>query len=211
MRITKFGHSCALVEEAGTRLLLDPGNLSSGFEDLTGLSAVLITHQHPDHLDVDSVRRLRAANPDAPIVADEGSAEKLEAAGLLPRTVHDGDELTIGGTAVRVAGRDHAVIHPEIPIVPNVGYLIADRFFYPGDAFTDPGVPVDVLGLPTGAPWLKIEESIEYLRRIRPQVAIPLHDGILSVPAVYYAHYERFGNQQHTTFRALTSNTPTDV
>lgn len=211
MRITKYGHSCALLEEAGARLLLDPGVFATGLEDVTGLTAILVTHQHPDHLDVDNVRRLRTANPAAELLADEGSAEQLESAGLSPRAVHDGDELTLGGVRVRVAGRDHAVIHPEIPIIPNVGYLVADRFFYPGDAFTDPGVPVDVLGLPTAAPWMKISESIEYLRRVRPQLAVPLHDGILSAPQIYYAHYERFGGQQQTEFRTFQPAVPLEV
>jgi hypothetical protein len=53
--------------------------------------------------------------------------------------VHDGQELDLGGVGVRVAGRDHAVIHPDIPVVPNVGYLVGGRLFHPGDAFTPPG------------------------------------------------------------------------
>ena len=72
MRITRYGHSCVLVEDGAGRVLLDPGMFSSGFEDLRGLTAVLITHQHPDHLDVERVTRLMEANPDAILVTDEG-------------------------------------------------------------------------------------------------------------------------------------------
>jgi L-ascorbate metabolism protein UlaG (beta-lactamase superfamily) len=83
------------------------------------------------------------------------------------------------------------VIHPDIPIVPNVGYLVSGRFFHPGDALTVPDVPVDVLGLPTAAPWLKIAEAVDYLRAVAPRVAIPIHQAALAMPDIYYGHFAR--------------------
>ena len=130
MRLTKYGHSCLLVEEGPARLLLDPGTLSGGFEELEGLTAVLVTHQHADHLDLQRLRTLLDRNPGARVLCDEGSAEQLAAAGAVVEVVHDGEELDVGGVAVRVSGRDHAVIHPDIPVVPNVGYLVGGRLFH---------------------------------------------------------------------------------
>jgi L-ascorbate metabolism protein UlaG (beta-lactamase superfamily) len=143
MRLTKYGHSCLLVEEGPARLLLDPGTLSGGFEELEGLTAVLVTHQHADHLDLQRLRTLLDRNPGARVLCDEDSAEQLAAAGAA-------EELDVGGVAVRVSGRDHAVIHPDIPVVPNVGYLVGGRLFHPGDAFTPPGRPVEVLAVRPG-------------------------------------------------------------
>ncbi|HEV3497348.1 MAG TPA: MBL fold metallo-hydrolase, partial [Actinomycetes bacterium] len=176
MRLTKLGHSCLLVEEGGARLLLDPGNLSSGFEALEGLTAVLFTHQHADHLDQRRLRGLLDRNPRARVISDPGSAEPLGQAGVEAEVVADGQELDLGGVGVRVAGRDHAVVHPDIPVVPNVGYLVGGRLFHPGDAFTHPGQQVEVLAVPAAAPWLKVSEPIEYLRAVRPRVAVPVHD-----------------------------------
>ena len=139
MRLTKFGHSCLLVEEGGARVLLDPGSFSEGFEELDGLTAVCLTHQHGDHLDAERLRRVLDRNPGVRVVSDEGSAPALGEAGADVEVVHDGDELDLGGLGVAVAGRDHAVIHPDIPVVPNVGYLVGGRLFHPGDAFTLPG------------------------------------------------------------------------
>jgi len=109
--------------------------------------------------------------------------------------VADGEELDVGGVGVRVAGRDHAVIHPDIPVVPNVGYLVGGRLFHPGDAFTPPGQPVEVLAVPAGAPWLKVSEPIDYLRAVRPKVAVPVHDQVLSAAgrSIHYRQLEQLG------------------
>jgi len=81
MRLTKYGHSCLLVEEGPARMLLDPGTLSGGFEELEGLTAVLVTHQHADHLDLERLRRLLDRNPGVRVVCDQGSAAPLGEAG----------------------------------------------------------------------------------------------------------------------------------
>jgi L-ascorbate metabolism protein UlaG (beta-lactamase superfamily) len=210
MRLTKFGHSCLLVEEGQARMLLDPGVLSGGFEGLEGLTALLFTHQHADHLDPGRLRGLLDRNPGVRVVSDEGSAKPLGEAGADVEVVHDGDELDLGGVSVGVAGRDHAVIHPDIPLIPNVGYLVGGRLFHPGDAFTQPGQAVEVLAVPAGAPWLKGSESIDYLRAVRPQVAVPVHEKVLSAAGVslYYGLLEQLGA---TTLRVLDDGKPVDL
>ncbi len=186
MRLTRYGHSCLLVEDGDARLLLDPGVFSRGFEDLRGLTALLVTHQHPDHLDTDRLAALLEANPQARLHCDEGSAGQL---GDLPHmVVRDGDVLDLG-TPVEVIGSRHAVIHPDIPGIPNVGYLIGERFFTPGDALTVPEPEVEVLGLPTAAPWLKLSEAVELLRTVRPRLAFPVHDAVLATPEIWYRHF----------------------
>jgi L-ascorbate metabolism protein UlaG (beta-lactamase superfamily) len=213
MRLTKFGHSCLLVEEGQARLLLDPGSFSEGFERLQGLTAVCFTHQHPDHLDQERLRGLLDGNPGMRVVSDEGSAEPLGAAGAEVEVVHDGDELEIGGVGVRVAGRRHAVVHPDLPVIPNVGYLVGGQLFHPGDAFTVPGEPVEVLAVPAAAPWLKLAESVDYLRQVRPQVAVPVHDKILSSYGIplYHRQLEQLGGTGGTAFRVLDDGRPVEL
>jgi L-ascorbate metabolism protein UlaG (beta-lactamase superfamily) len=213
MRLTKLGHSCLLVEEGGARLLLDPGNLSQGFEELEGLTAVLFTHQHADHLDQQRLRGLLDRNPGVRVISDPGSAEPLGQAGVEAEVVADGQELDAGGVGIRVAGRDHAVIHPDIPVVPNVGYLVGGRLFHPGDAFTQPGQPVEVLAVPAGAPWLKLSEPIDYLRAVRPRVAVPVHDQVLSGPgrSIHYRQLEQLGAREGTTLRSLDDGAPVEL
>jgi L-ascorbate metabolism protein UlaG (beta-lactamase superfamily) len=202
MQLTHFGHSCLLAafpaqNGPATTLLFDPGTFSHGFEGVTGLSAILITHQHPDHVDRSRLPALVDANPDAALYADPQTAAQL---GDPWRPVRPGDELTINGVKVRGTGGVHAVIHPEIPVINNISYLIGDsehpaRLMHPGDALFIPAEPVDVLALPAAAPWLKISEAVEYLRAVNPLRAIPIHQGILNPAAVglYYQRYEEMG------------------
>ncbi len=187
MQIVHFGHSCVLAEIDSARLLIDPGGFSSGFEELSGLDAVLITHAHPDHLDTDRLPALLAANPGAELVVDPGSAEML--GDVAHRTVRPGEQLEIAGAAVEVIGGDHAVIHPDIPVIPNNGYLLDGSVLHPGDSFTPPGRQLDVLLLPTGAPWLKLSEAVDYLRAVEPAVAVPIHQAVLAMPEMYYGHF----------------------
>jgi L-ascorbate metabolism protein UlaG (beta-lactamase superfamily) len=188
MLLTKFEHACVLVEDGDARILIDPGTYSHGFEDLTDLTGLLITHQHADHVDVDRLRPLVARNPNAAVHADEATAEILAEQRIATSTVRAGDHFD-AGTEVSVYGVHHARIHEDIPLVPNVGYLVGGRFFHPGDAFTVPDVPVDVLALPTAAPWLKLSESIDYVRTVAPRVAVPIHEAIHAMPDMAYQHF----------------------
>ena len=205
MRLTKYGHSCLLVEEGPARLLLDPGTLSGGFEELEGLTAVLVTHQHADHLDLQRLRTLLDRNPGVRVVSDQGSAEALGEAGADVEVVHDGDELALGGLALRVVGRDHAAVHPEVPVIPNVGYLVGGRLFHPGDALTMPAVPA-------GAPWLKLAEAVDYLRKVGPRVALPVHEKLLSEAGIG-AHYRLLGQLRGpgTAFEVLDDGRPVEL
>jgi L-ascorbate metabolism protein UlaG (beta-lactamase superfamily) len=191
MWLRKFGHACLLVEWGEVRVLLDPGTFAKGFEGLTGLTAVLVTHQHADHLDLDRVDDLFGRNPDALLYADAASAATLADRGLPAKAVRGGDDLSVAGLDVRVLGEDHAVVHPDVPTIPNVGYLLADRLLHPGDALIVPSEPVQVLALPTAAPWLKSAESVDYLRAVSPPIAVPIHEAVLSDPHHYYGLLRR--------------------
>jgi L-ascorbate metabolism protein UlaG (beta-lactamase superfamily) len=131
------------------------------------------------------------------VVSDEGSAGALGEAGADVEVVHDGDELNLGGLALAVRGRDHAAVHPDVPVVPNVGYLVGGRLFHPGDSLTEPGEPVELLAVPAGAPWLKLADAVDYLRRVGPRVAFPVHEKVLSEAGIrsHYRQLEELGGQ----------------
>lgn len=201
MRIRKLGHSCVVIEAGPARLLVDPGVFTPGFEETSGLTGVLVTHAHPDHLDVDRLPALLARNPDATLVVDAGSADLLRERGIDARTASPGDVLDLGAP-VAVTGGEHALIHPDVPRIPNVGYLVDGRLLHPGDALAVPEAPVEALCLPLAAPWSKVAETVDYLRAVAPRVAVPIHDAILAKPEIWLGMLDSLG-PEGTTVRRL--------
>lgn len=211
MRIVHFGHSCVLLETAAERILLDPGTFSTGFEAERELSAVLITHQHFDHLDVERLPGLLKANPDAKLIVDPGSAEAIEKLHLEFEVAKPGDAFEFGGTSVSVVGGEHAVIHADIPVIPNIGYLVDHgAFYHPGDSFFVPEQKVDVLGLPTGAPWLKAGEAVDFLRAVAPRRSVPIHEAVLANPAMHYGLFQNLA-PEGTEVKVLERGVATEV
>jgi L-ascorbate metabolism protein UlaG (beta-lactamase superfamily) len=179
MRITKLEHATLIVEEGGHRLVVDPGSLTTPLVDARGIDAVVITHEHGDHWSPNQLQRILDLNGDVRVFGPAGVAKAAE--GFPVETVSAGDTVEVGPFTLRFFGGQHAVIHPSIPVVDNVGVLINDRLYYPGDSFTIPeGVEVDTLAVPAGAPWLKIAEVIDYVDAVKPKRSFPTHYGVLS-------------------------------
>lgn len=183
MRLTRCGHACVRLEQDGVVIVIDPGSYSDA-RALDGAHAVLVTHEHIDHFAEPVLRAAAEADPALRIWANRSVAEQLDGLGGGRVTVvGDGDTFDIEGIGVEAHGELHAVVHPDLPRVTNVGFLVGEgdaTVFHPGDAFTVPARPVDTLLLPVHGPWSKTGEIIDYAREIKPRSAVSIHDCGLS-------------------------------
>ncbi len=179
MLLTKFGHSCVRLEKDGALLVIDPG-IWSGPDALAGASAVLVTHEHADHLDAEAVRAALSADEGLGLWASESVAAQFAGFGSRVRAVHHGDAFRAAGFDVHVYGTDHALVDRSIPVVPNTGFAVDGKVFHPGDSYTVPQDPVPTLLVPVTAPWLKFSELADYIRAVAPQRGFWIHDALLN-------------------------------
>ena len=194
MRLFKHGHACVRLETDGLVVVLDPGMFTAA-EAVDGATAVLVTHEHPDHWTPDLLRAT-----DAPIFTIEAVAAQIRelAPDVADRVtvVTPGQALDVG-VPVMVVGEKHAVIHPELPHFDNSGYLLTvdgTTVFHPGDSLTVPPVAPDLLMLPVSAPWLKVSECIDYARDVGARRSLAIHDAVYSEAGlgIVDGHLNRF-------------------
>lgn len=219
MRFTKFTHACARVETDGVTLVIDPGKLSEA-DATNGANAVLITHEHFDHLDADKLRAAAAGDPDLLIWTNHAVAAQLaehdELKGRV-RAVAHGDTFTVGpsagGVDVHVYGEKHIVLHPDLEPPANVGFHIGGVAFYPGDAYTVPEEPVHTLLTPTDAPWMRRLDLVEYVRTVAPRAGVSMHDGLLNDNGLALVDQQlaAFGKELSADFRRVPVGGTTEL
>ena len=208
MELTKYGHSCIRIEEGERALAIDPGVFSDVPEALDGATAVLITHEHTDHVDAETIRRAAGRDSRMRIFAPAPVTETLADLGEQVVTVGPGESFEAAGFPVRTFGGQHALIHPTIPVVPNVGYLVEDAVYHPGDALIVPPVPVAVLFAPVHAPWSKTSEVIDFVVAVRAPRAVGIHDALLSEAGrgIVEGHLTRIGAEHGIEYFALAND-----
>ncbi|MEV0286638.1 MBL fold metallo-hydrolase [Kribbella sp. NPDC050820] len=205
MKLTKFAHACVRLEKDGKVLLVDPGTFSedAAFERA---DAVLVTHEHPDHLDIERIAAL-----EVPVYTNAGVAAQLTALGDRVTVVADGQSFEAAGYSVRAYGKDHAIILPELGVpCENVGYLIEDAVYHPGDSFTQPDRQVHTNLVPISGPWFSLPPAVEYARAIKAKQTVGIHDALLS--PIGQGMLKRFiGEVAGTNYRALTPGESIDL
>lgn len=180
MKLTKLEHAALVLEDDGAKLFVDPGSFTTPITDAADTVAVVITHEHADHWTPEQLRRILKDSPDAVIYAPEGVAKA--ASDFEVTVVHAGDSVEAGPFALRFFGGKHAQIHSSIPIVDNIGVIVNESLVYPGDSFASPDLPeIEVLAVPSSAPWLKASEFMDYVLELKPKHSFSTHEMVNSV------------------------------
>lgn len=178
MKVTKQGHACLIFEEQGKKLVLDPGFYTETQDSLTDVVAIVITHAHDDHCYEEQLDRILKSNPEAMVYCPPDVATRL--ANYKTTVMYHGDHFKVEPFTIEAFGDLHAVIHQSIPVIQNRGVLINDKLYYPGDSFTLPDRKIELLAVPTSAPWLKVGEVMDFVEAIDHNQSMPTHNALLS-------------------------------
>ncbi len=198
MQITKFGHSCILLDDGTAKVLFDPGSWSEVPE--ISVDAIIITHVHPDHLSGETIQKLQKVNPQLRIITNGEVVAELAKLQIEAEIVEQGKSTTVQTFQVQAFGNQHAIIHPELPVFQNTGYLINGTILHPGDALLEINQPVHVLLLPVAAPWSKVAETLDYISATRAHTYVPIHDGFLKVPGLFYRMAKQWAEKNNGIF-----------
>ncbi len=207
MQLTKFTHACVRLDDGDRTLVLDPGGFSEVQQALDGADAVLITHEHLDHIEPDQLRAALRADTRLRVWAPSSVTASLGDFAEQVVTVSEGESFDAAGFAVRAFGGQHALIHPAIPMVANLGFLVDESIYHPGDSFTVPDVEVRTLLLPTSAPWSKAAEVIDFAVSVRAPQAFQIHDSLVTdvYANIVEGHLKRISEPFGVTFRHLVA------
>lgn len=186
MKIKKLGHSCLLIEDGEGKLLTDPGNMSTLQNKVTGVTVILISHEHADHLHTESLKQVIANNPNAEIFTNHSVGKILKKEDIRFTLLENRQKKIVSGFLIEGIGEKHAEILPDLPLVQNTGFLINEKLFFPGDSLQNPNRDIDTLALPICAPWLKMSEAIDFAIEVSPARAFPIHDGALKSAGVWH-------------------------
>ncbi len=211
MKLTKYNHACVVIEDKGQQIIIDPGVFVTTLPDISNLVALIITHEHPDHFQLEHINKIVAANPDIELFVAEGIAEQL--GDIDATTAVPGETLHAGSFSFRFFGKQHALFHKTIPRVPNVGVLINETIYYPGDSFDTPDISPKVLLAPTNGPWLKVGDVIDFIDATKPKLCVPTHNALQSELGDSMMEQWLSGvcQKNHTTFKHLPAGESIEV
>lgn len=194
-----------VLEINGKRIMTDPSNSDYGGDSIseTGLSAILITHEHGDHLHIETLKEVLKNNPEAIVISNTSVGKLLTEAGIVFTKVEDGEDYMLYDILIKGFGDKHAQIYEDYGQVQNTGYMI-NEFCYPGDSFNMPPSKVDILALPVLGPWMKMKDAIDYAKELKPRIVFPVHDATLKPFATFiYGIPQHFLSQVGIEFKKL--------
>jgi L-ascorbate metabolism protein UlaG (beta-lactamase superfamily) len=212
MKLTKYEHACLLFEDADKSLLVDPGIFSKSVPELSNVVGIVITHAHPDHFDIERLRSLIKTNPSAQVFTVQSIADEVSDI-CTPQVVTRGMVAKCDPFELNFYGGQHAEIHTSIPVIDNIGVMVNQTVYYPGDSFALPDIGVPVLAVPASAPWMRIGEALNFIEDIKPKRVFPTHNALLSDigTKIHYGLFENFVDHMGSEFEVIEPGKSIDL
>ncbi len=172
-------YACILLKTPTKRILIDPTDVKT--KNFPQLDAILITHEHYDHLDQRLVVDLQK-NTNCTVIADQTSSQKLKT--LLPQgkliTTNIGDKIKIGPVNVQTEKCRHQAASPVTYLITSEDgvkvWHTADSLSYPEMAQIGKAEDIDVVFCTVGvAQGASAESGSEMAWLIKPKIAVPYH------------------------------------
>jgi len=180
MKIKKLGHCCLVIEENGRRIMTDPGSWTVEVQKKEkNIDIVLITHEHGDHIHIESLKEIIKNNPNAIVITNKGVGKLLNEIDIKYEILENKIPRDFFGLEIEAHECKHEEIFENLGQVQNTGYFIGKRLFYPGDAFYNPNKSVEILALPVAGPWANVKSAVNYALEVKPKICFPVHDGNL--------------------------------
>lgn len=207
MKVTKFVHSCVLVETPQRVAMFDPGGFSVGAVDVSlieRLDDILITHAHPDHMDPSLIKQLTLKFPQVKIT---GTSEVRIALGQAGITSSDQ-----APDYVKFFKSPHEPVEPIFPQPEEHGMHFMDVFTHPGDSHSFKETK-SVLALPISGPWGSTIKAASLAMKLKPKYVIPIHDWHMKEESrlMFYDILEKFLGEQGISFLKVTTGQPVEI
>ncbi len=213
MKLTKYEHACLVLENEGKRLVIDPGVFTHSLPLDVSYDYIVITHEHADHIDSDKIRQIFQLNPSVQFFVNQKIFnESVSKYGAKHTIITGGAKAQVAGFDLQFFGDDHAIIYQTSPCA-NTGVLVNETFYYPGDSFVLPNMPVSMLAVPACAPWMKIAEVIEFTKAVGAKSMFPTHNAMLSSEgeAVTYNWLAQAARLAGSTWQLLNAGDVVDL
>ncbi|MCA9343239.1 MBL fold metallo-hydrolase, partial [Candidatus Saccharibacteria bacterium] len=178
--------------------------------DLGGISAVVVTHVHGDHFDSEKLQKIISQNPDAKIFTTQEVVDKFP---QNTKTVKNGETVDVNGTVLEFFGEQHAEIDPKTPLNQNIGVLVNQKLYYPGDSFTECNKQFDILAVPASAPWLRVGQTIPLIENSKCNQVFPIHNALLSDigDSITNTWLQKFSERSGKSFTYLKPGESTEI
>ncbi|HLP15663.1 MAG TPA: MBL fold metallo-hydrolase [Bacteroidota bacterium] len=184
VEITFIGHASLMMTHDGKTIFIDPFGKLADYTQFPKADLILITHDHPDHLDTAVIGTIRKS--DTQIIANEAGAKEVEGAVAMKngdsRTVDDIKIEAVPAYNIKHTRDNGAPFHPK---GEGNGYVLTfggTRIYIAGDT---EGVPemadlkdIDIAFLPMNLPYtMTPDETATAARSFKPKILYPYHTG----------------------------------